>query len=370
MKVQFLTSYYPPFLTNFFADNPALKNESYDVILNKILDQFFADTGALYFHTKKAGHTCFIIIANCEELQKSWAKENNVKYNEATWMTDIAFQQIKQFKPDLFYLEYVFEFFGDFLKEVKPYCKGVASWISSPLNNAVPLDGIDLIFSSTPDFINSFKAKGFTAEYMHPAFDVRLLDKIDTARKKDILLSFVGGWSEVHVNRKVALKEMVKRTPIQLWGYSYKKNYSKRTLDFYTNLIVKKNADILNVYNGEAWGLKMYDLIQRSLITFNIHESLLKGFVGNMRMFEATGIGTMILNDEGVNLSELFIPGKEIETYKNIDEAVEKANYYIKNPEKALEIGKNAQKRTITEYNYDEYVAKLFRDVNKYLGLS
>ncbi len=55
MKVQFLTSYYPPFLNNFFAENPALKNESYDVILAKLLDQFFADTGALYFHTKKAG---------------------------------------------------------------------------------------------------------------------------------------------------------------------------------------------------------------------------------------------------------------------------------------------------------------------------
>ena len=121
---------------------------------------------------------------------------------------------------------------------------------------------------------------------------------------------------------------------------------------------------------GEAWGLAMYDIIQRSVVTFNIHESLLKGYVGNMRMFEASGVGTMILNDEGINLSELFVPGKEIETYKNMKEVVEKANYYVNNPEKAIEIGKNAQARTVKDYNYDEYVKKLVVSIKKHGGIS
>lgn len=368
MKVQFLTSYYPPFLTNFFKSNEYLAEESYTVILKKLLEEHFADTGALQFHTAKAGHDTFLIIANCELLQKKWAKENGVSYTEENWMGEIAFAQIKQFKPDLFYLEYVYEFFGEFLKEVKPFCKYVASWISSPLNPKISYEGIDLIFSSTPDFIQSFKKSGFNAEYMHPAFDVRILDRLKN-NKKDIPFSFVGGWSEVHINRKKALTELVKYTPIQLWGYSYKRNYSKRTLDFYTNLIIKKNGAILKRYNGEAWGLEMYEIIQRSVFTFNIHESLLKGYVGNMRMFEATGVGTMILNDEGINLSELFAPGKEIETYKTIDEAIEKAKYYVQHPGKAIEIGKNAQARTVKDYNYDEYVLKLFRDLKKYSGI-
>jgi spore maturation protein CgeB len=84
-----------------------------------------------------------------------------------------------------------------------------------------------------------------------------------------------------------------------------------------------------------------------------------------MRMFEATGVGTMILNDEGTNLSSLFVTGKEIETYKTIDEAIEKVRYYIANPEKALEIGKNAQLRTVNEYNYENYVKILFSHLNR-----
>jgi spore maturation protein CgeB len=370
MKIQFLTSYYPAFLDNFFSSNPELTEKPYAEILSKLLEEHFADTGALDFHTKKAGHQTFLIISNSEVLQKKWAKENNVSYSEDNWKRQIAHAQIKQFKPDVFYLEYVFEFFGDFLKEVKPFCKYVASWISSPLDDKVPVAGVDLVFSSTPDFIDSFRAKGFKAEYMHPAFDVRILDKLKNTDVKDIPFSFVGGWSPVHIERKKALTELVKHTPIKLWGYSYKKNYSKRTLAYYKHHVLGKDKVILNRYQGEAWGLDMYRVIKRSVFTFNIHEGLLKGFVGNMRMFEATGVGTMLLNDEGNNLQELFTPGKEIETYGNIGEAVEKANYYLKNPEKAITIGKNAQARTLKDYNYDEYVKRMLHHIKTHSGIS
>ncbi len=369
MKIQFLTSYYPPFLDNFFASNSDLLEKPYDVILDKLLGEHFADTGALEFHTKKAGHNTFLIISNSVVLQKKWAKENNVSYTEENWMTDIAFAQIKQFKPDVFYLEYVYEFFGDFLREIKPFCKYIASWISSPLNDKVSLNGVDLIFSSTPDFINSFREKGFKAEYMHPAFDVRILAKLKDS-KKDIPFSFVGGWSAAHVNRMEALKVLSKRTPIQIWGYNYIKSFPKKNLAYFKHQLFPENKEVLRAFRGEIWGLKMYDVLHRSVCTFNIHESLLKGYVGNMRMFEATGVGAMILNDEGKNLQELFTAGKEIETYKTIDEAVEKVNFYLENPKKAIEIGKNAQARTVKDYNFDIYVQKLFDHIKKHSRLS
>jgi spore maturation protein CgeB len=369
MKTLFLTSYYPPFLNRFFLEHPNVKDLDYNSILNLLLNEHFADTGALEYHTKKAGHETFLIISNCEILQKKWAIENNVSYNPEKWITEIAFEQIKRFKPDLFYLEYVFEFFGEFLTSVKPYCKFIASWISSPLNHAISVKGVDLIFSSTPDFIQSFKSAGFNSEYMHPAFDKRILNKINTNNKKDIPFSFVGGLSEYHIQRKIALKALVKKTPLKIWGYVTRKKYSKRQIEFYTSLVYNENNQILKAHQGDAWGLRMYDILSRSLITFNIHEDLLKGYVGNIRMFEATGVGTLLLNDKGTNLTQLFEPGKEIEVYSSIDEAIEKVNYYIKHPDKAIEIGKNAQLKTIKNYNYDEYVKKLFYYIHQYSGM-
>lgn len=365
MKICFLTSYYPAFLWKF-NEQFDCTSLTYQQTLTKILDQFFADTGALYHYSSIIGHESFLIIANCEILQKKWARENNIRYTE-NWFYEIPFAQIKTFKPDFFYLEYVTEFFGDFVKSINPFCKKIVSWISSPLNQNTDLNNIDLVFSSTPNFIETFRNQGISAKYMHPAFDVRILNKINNPQSKTIPFSFVGGWSDVHINRKMALKKLVKTTPIQMWGYNYKKNYSKRNISFYKNLLKRENSDILKSYKGEAWGLDMYDIIQKSLITFNIHENLLKGFVGNMRMFEATGVGTMILNDQGSNLPSLFVPGKEIETYSSIEEAIEKVHYYIANQDKAIEIGKNAQKRTVTEYNYENYVNELFHHLLKML---
>jgi spore maturation protein CgeB len=363
MKVLFLTSYYPPFLENFFKQHDC-STLSFDQTLNKLLEQFFADTGSLFHYTGKAGNETFLIIANCEPLQKKWANENNVTYTD-NWFLEIPYAQIKAFKPDVFYLEYVTEFFGEFASSVSPFCKKIVSWISSPLDANAKLNNIDLVLSSTPDFVESFRKQGIAAEYMHPAFDPRILKKVNNPQEKTISFSFVGGWSDVHINRKAALNELAKRTPIKLWGYNYKKNYSKLELSYYKDLLKSENAAVLKAYNGEAWGLEMYDIIQRSLITFNIHEALLKGHVGNMRMFEASGMGTMLLNDEGTNLSSLFEPGVEIETYKTIDEAVEKVKYYIANPTKAIEIGKKAQQKTVNEYNYENYVKILFSHLKR-----
>jgi spore maturation protein CgeB len=366
MKIQFLTTYYPPFLKAFYARNPSFSSLTFQQMLYCLLQEYFADTGAFYHHSIKHNHECFLIVANCEPLQKKWAAENNFKYTEKNWEKEIALAQAKYFSPDVFYIESVFDYYGSFLKEVKEHSRFTAAWISTIIDDQLNLNYIDLIISSTPNFVEQFRKKGIKSEYMLPAFDARVIDLLDFSEKKDIPFSFVGGWSSGHVNRRKALEQLVVETSIQLWGYGFRrKEYSKKTLKYYKNILFPENDPIMNAYRGELWGIEMYTVLKRSLVTFNIHEILLKGKVGNMRMFEATGVGTMIMNDEGSNLSEIFIPGKEIETYHSIDEAIEKTNYYLKHPEKAIEIGKNAQQRTIKDYNYDVFVSQFITHLKK-----
>lgn len=367
MKVQLLTIYYEPFLWNFYELNPHWENFSYHELQQLLLNEMYADTGAFHHYFISAGNQCEIIISNCEPLQKKWAKENKIVYSEENWQLEIAAEQVKAYKPDIFYLESVFNFYGYFVQKIKPYTKAIVSWISTPFSNNLPLQGIDLFLSSTPKFVETFRASGYKAQYMLPAFDSRILKHLDTKLNKDIPFSFVGGWSTVHVNRMFALKQLVKQTPIQLWGYGYNKSFQTKNLAYFKHLLFPENKQILKAHRGEIWGIKMYEILYRSLITFNIHESLLEGHVGNMRMFEATGVGTLILNDHGHNLSELFEIGKEIESYRTIPEAIEKVNFYINNPQKAIDMGKEAQKRTLRDYNYENRVNALIELFKKQL---
>ena len=336
-------------------------------MLSLILEQHFADTGAAHYYFNANSHESSIIIANCELLQKCWCRENNVLYAENNWEEEIALAQIKRFKPDVFYIESIFKYYGSFLKEAKKYSKIISAWISTPYTKELPLDNIDIIFSSTPDFVKSFNQGGITSKYVLPAFDERVLNKLKNSQAKSIPFSFVGGWSDVHINRKMILNTLAKKTPLQIWGYGYKKNYSRKTLAYYKNFLLPKNSDVLKNYHKEVWGLEMYDILQKSLITLNMHEDLLKGNVGNMRMFEASGVGTMLLNDYGDNLPQLFEIDKEIVAYKNTEEACEKLNYYLTNSDKAVEIGLNGQKRTLKDYNYNVFVGTITDYLKKLL---
>lgn len=359
MKIQFLTQYYPPFLDNFLNRFPEFPALSYQEMLDLILSQYFADTGAAYHYAIEHGNESSIIIANFEILQKQWAIENNFKFDESNWRKEIAFAQVKAFEPTVFYIESIFDFYGAFIKEVRPFCKLIAAWISTPFTSDLPLNDIGVIFTSTQDFVQQFSQMGITSHYLLPAFDCRVLNELKNSNNKSIPLSFVGGWSDVHVNRKLMLSFFAQRTPIKIWGYGYKKSFSRRSLAFYKDYFFPENPEVKKAYVKEVWGLEMFDVLQRSLISLNIHESLLKGDVGNMRMFEASGVGTMLLNDHGNNVSQLFELDKEIVTYRNFEEGLEKYQYLADHPQLAVEIGLNAQKRTVKDYNYDVYIQKL-----------
>jgi len=365
MKIQILTHYYTPYLNSFYLAQPKFNQLSYKEMLNLLLNQFFADTGAAHYYFKLNGLESFIIIANCEILQKKWAQENNFIYDQLNWEKEIALAQIQYFKPDVFYIESIFSFYGSFIKEAKNYCKKVAAWISTPFSNDLPLNDIDVIFSSTPDFVKLFNDSGIASYYVLPGFDERVLSEINKLESKSIDFSFVGGWSDVHVNRKKILLQFVRETPLQIWGYGYSKSYSKRSLNFYKNYFFPENKEILKHYNNEAWGLEMYEILQKSLITLNVHESLLNGNVGNMRMFEATGVGTMILNDYGNNLSQIFKIDEEIVAFKTFPEAIDKYKYYVNNPKEAIQIGLNAKKRTLKDYNFNNHVLNIMDKLRK-----
>jgi len=365
MKIQILTQYYTPFLDSFYLAYPKFKELSYKEMLHLILNQFFADTGAAHYYFNLNGMESSIIIANCELLQKKWAQENNFRFNDLNWEKEIALAQIRHFKPDVFYIESIFSFYGAFIKKAKRHCKKVAAWISTPFTSDLPLNDIDVIFSSTPDFVKLFHNKGIPSFYILPGFDERVLEKIKNPQPKTINFSFVGGWSDVHINRKILLKQFVNKTSIGIWGYGFKKNYSMKSLSFYKNYFFPENKNILKHYHKELWGLEMYDVLQKSLITLNVHEALLNGDVGNMRMFEASGVGTMLLNDYGNNLSQLFEIDKEIVAFKSFPEALEKFNYYLEHPNEAIQIGLNAQKRTLRDYTFNNHVLNIFDKLKK-----
>ena len=113
-------------------------------------------------------------------------------------------------------------------------------------------------------------------------------------------------------------------------------------------------------------GLDYYQTIQNSLITFNRHTDYVSDSVGNMRMFEATGVGTCLLTDAGSNLGDLFLDDYEVVSYRSIDEAIEKSKFLIENDDERTAIAMRGQARTLRHHatnNRCELIDEVIRAV-------
>jgi spore maturation protein CgeB len=112
------------------------------------------------------------------------------------------------------------------------------------------------------------------------------------------------------------------------------------------------------VYPGrcapQVVGLDYYNVIRNSQVTVNRHTDKSMGSVGNMRMFEATGVGTCLLTDSGENMGDLFLEGKEVVTYRTAKEATDKSQYLMKNEKECAEIALAGQSRTLKEHTIEQ----------------
>jgi hypothetical protein len=112
----------------------------------------------------------------------------------------------------------------------------------------------------------------------------------------------------------------------------------------------------------------MYRALKSGRISLNIHIDVAKGEIGNMRMFEATGIGSFLLTDDGEHLRKYFEPGVEIETFRDSQELIEKIYYYLEHPEEREAIARRGQERCLRDYSMSKRAAEFDQIIKKYLS--
>ena len=115
-----------------------------------------------------------------------------------------------------------------------------------------------------------------------------------------------------------------------------------------------------------VYGKKMLKILSNTKILVNSHIEDTK-YAGNMRLFEGTGSGCLILTDKKYGLNRLFSINKEIVTYRNTHDLISKIRYFLKNDKKLKQIANNGYKRTLSDHNYKKRILILNKIIKKYL---
>lgn len=349
MKCLFFNTYYPEFLGTIYSNNLRLSSQTYSEQLEFLYGSFFGDSNFYSKGLSKGNWEAVDIVVNNEVMQKQWALENSFSYSHPL---QIAIAQIAKYKPDVVYIQDLNYAVPEIIDAIRPYTSLIVGQIAYPLNEGMYIKGLDIIFSSFPHYVKNFRNLGITSYYLPLAFEPKILQHIDTS-KKIYPASFVGSLSVAHSERLNFFDSLTKEINVDFWGPSYKK--------------LEKYPNIVNNYKGEAWGIGMFQQLAYSLITFNKHIDVAENYANNMRLFEATGSGSLLITDYKDNLSDLFEIGKEVVAYRNTDEAISLAKYYLNNPTEALEIALAGQKRTLKDHTYNQRMYDLSEILTRHL---
>ena len=383
MRILILDTHYPESLRLVYEKDPQLAQQSSADQLRAIYDTGFGRADFLPLNLRRLDHQVEQFIANAEPIQTRWAAENGLQIDTSPsvllkvqqglkrrvdrfrsrpeipgmdvpqWQLDIVAAQARTFKPDVIFICDVLHLPAHFHRTLKSYTRLLVGEMAYPIPPHLDLTPFDLILSAAPHFVDRLRKAGARSEMLRLGFEQTVLDRIEI-QPPNVELGFMGFISKAHQQRLELLETLSKRVPLSCWGAGGES--------------LPPDSPLRGRIKPPLWGYDMYRQLQRSKIALNIHIDMAEQFAANMRLYEATGVGTLLLTDWKTNLPELFEPGVEVVAYRSIAECVELVEYYLAHETEREAIAKAGQKRTLCEHSYYHRMQELTEILNRYLG--
>lgn len=364
--------YYPDFLRGFYGSRPGLEAEPYARQHRTLMASAFGIADFYSSNLRALGHEAEEVVPNCEPLQRAWAAEQGISWprppwslrlrkgvvpwpvrGRGEWQARILLEQVKRTRPDVLLIQDMVGTPRRLLEEARPYVRLIAGQIASPIPGGADFGSYDLVLSSFPHFVERFRSAGLRSEYFNLGFEATLLDLLEEAEPQYGAV-FVGGLSREHGERVRFLEDFARVHPLDVWGYGVG--------------ILDSDSPLRARHHGEIWGMEMYRVLRRAKVVLNRHIDAAGPFANNMRLYEATGVGALLLTDRKRNLADLFHPGREVATYGSTEECIEVAGHYLDRADERGRMAEAGQRRTLATHTYRHRMEELVTVLDPLLG--
>jgi spore maturation protein CgeB len=386
MRILMLNADYPRFLAWFYRRQAGLENTSYATQMAARNASLF---GVADFYSKNfaaLGHPAAEIHVNNPWLQAAWARQHGMAFEppETTgaierpalpgWlqravkpfkpmlrplarqvglsprldaqMEKVLLAQIEDFRPELVLNQDIFHVDTSFMRRIKSIGNPILiGQVGIEPSRGEDWSVYDLMISQLPTTVKAFRALGVRSEVNHLAFEPSVLHALPETPALDVDVSFVGTVSVDHRQRIALLEAVAKRHDLKLWG-----NLPRS---------LPASSPLHRCFQGEVWGADMYQALRRSRITLNSHIDLAGRQAGNMRLFEATGVGAFLLTDYKDNLDTLFEPDREVVAWRSIDDCLLAIGRAIGDDNGRAAIARAGQARTLAQHTYRHRTAEI-----------
>ena len=388
-------------LDSFYLDNPNTKSLSYDDHCNLLINNTTEFAGCYTRNFRKLGIDTKCVISNDTSLQNKWRSENSTN---STKKSNILFEQINAFKPDILWIENLSYINTAWFKRVREEIKTIKLIIAyhcAPYDKKLieKLRKADFIITCTPGLKQAFENESLKTYLIYHGFDNELLTRVE--RKGKVLSNNLvfsgslitgGSFHNIRINlienlikenidlalyvtlekrykikakqliyilaeilKKLKLNWLTDRIPIFQYGQSPVKSYSET---------------LLRSNHQPLYGIDMFNLFQKSKIVLNLHTGVAGDYAGNMRMFEVTGIGSCLLTDNKKNMNDLFEVGKEVMIYDSPEDCIEKVKWLLEHDQEREKIAMLGQRKTLGMHTVEIRCRSIIDIINKELSMS
>ncbi|NBW41376.1 glycosyltransferase family 1 protein [bacterium] len=341
MKFLQIHSFYDNYLQDFYSLRPELVHQPWKQQVDTILDDGFS---AAHLHArtlKNEGYTTNTIIANAYSSQIRWGLEHGLAMNEQTTEQDIVRAQIEYFRPEILYISHPIGYDSAFIASLSYRPQVVVGWRASVIPEGTDFRLFDAILSSSDACRKMALNHGAPrAIAFQPGFPEWMLEQ-HSGITKDVDVLFSGGFHETLHSRRINALLEVAKAPL-----GWKGEFS---IHYHIGYCHRESvpAGVLMYDRGALWASEMHKALASAQIVLNITGDITDGADGNMRMFEVTGAGSLLLMDHHDTLTRYFTPGEEIETFRSHEEMIEKIYFYLNNRERAETIAKKGQEKCL-----------------------
>ncbi len=380
MKILIIDSLYPPLLEELgYLKEPA-SGEVYEVLTKELDGHKYGSGAMLAQELINLGNHSEVVYANSFRSQLTWARSRGLKLktHRILWkywqhisrlpvlglllhrksaLMGILLSQISEYKPDVIYSLNMNLMDSKTLKRIKSLGVVPIAQHASPIPPKVFFSDYDHIFSAHPGQVVYFQKQAISSSHLPLAFDLEQFQRMELKgwpeRSREI--TFVGTFGRHQKNTGPLMSAIAKKFP----GFELFTLSSKSVL---------KKFGLMSNWRGNAWGRSMYEVLAESKIVINRHGPIAQGYSVNYRMFEATGMGALLLTEESLNIAELFEPNREILTYSSVEDLAEKIDFALANPDALRSIAKAGQQKTLGTHTFANRARAVHNLLERKLG--
>ncbi len=328
-----------------YARNPGLADRPYADQLRVFCDDMTQYAGAMERTMGPMGYEIAEVYTDVEASPTYRARENDVRWT-LNWRKTIPLAQARAFQPTVVWSydsrNLDFAFLAEMKREVTAI-EIVTGFIGSPSYDIPTFKEYDFLITCTDEYAETFRRSGIETYKASHVFDRAVLDRLNHTAGKTSEIVFSGGLARQtggHFERDQVLEAVVAVPGVELYcpmaeitpardvavttarravyaahrvlagaGVSQSR---RRTLPVIGPAATWKewpirqiNPRLYPLVRPPRYGLAMFQLLKSAKV---VVDCVGTAEAANMRLFEATGVGSCLLTSWRPNLGRIFEP--------------------------------------------------------------